>query len=156
MGWDINNWEAVGNLATVVTAAVAVFSAGFAFGQIFSQIKATREVRATEAYDAYLKLCVEKPEFSSTTAFQKRFNRAPNPDAATNSNEDEQYLWFVSVMLNAGEQIILSAPKSQEWQSSLISQMSYHKTTLKLVWGDWKRHYSQQLQKLVQEAVPQV
>jgi hypothetical protein len=163
MNWAIQTWADVGSVATVVTAGIALLSAGFALGQISAQARVAREVKAIEAWDGYLRLCVEKPELSSSATFFRTYSRYPNVDYTQNSKEDEQYLWFVSALLNAGEQILLNAPEGREWKAAIKDQVGFHEPVLKQVWygrrkpepalDAWFPYYSKRMQQIVRNVV---
>ena len=137
----------------MIGTCIAAVAAVFAVVQYFGQSKLTRETRATQSYDAYLQLCVTHPELTSTAAFVKRYGREPNVDYKSNSTEDEKYLWFLSVMLNASEQVVLNTPKNHAWETTISAQVSYHMTTMKRVWANWQKHYSAKLVSVVEKAL---
>jgi hypothetical protein len=169
MDWSIDDWTELGAAASVtaagvsiVSAFVAIISLFFVYSQIKSQSKSAREVKAIEAWDAYLRLCVDRPELSSETTFESAFKRKPNTNYLDNDKDDERYLWFVSVMLNASEQVLLNSPSWRDWRHAIRAQVVYHETFLRSVWLDsdvegapagWRSHYSKRVCDIVESVI---
>ena len=163
MAFALNDWSDVGDAATAATFVVAFASAVFAVGQVRGQARVAREIRATEAWDNYLRLCVDQPELSSVSAFQNEYRRSPNLDYRQNSKEDEKYLWFLSVLLNASEQVLLSAPNWRRWRDAIADQLSYHAAVLDVVWSGsaesgqgWMHHYSERMRSIVRDVLAEL
>src|SRR5215469_6261088 len=114
------------NQAQVVTAAISCVAALIAVGAVlaaFLQVRAARSVQregvARQAYSGYLKLCFAEPAFASGN-WQKSFPAIPE------NLQFEKYEWFVSVMLNACEAILLHVADKDEWIETIRSQIGYH------------------------------
>lgn len=74
--------DAWANLATVAGVGVAFISAGLVVWQVRKAREAAHEERAKAAHQAYIHLCIEHPELSSSEAFlvylkAKRATMAP-------------------------------------------------------------------------------
>jgi len=155
-------WDAYVPVANVVGGFATGFAAGIAIAtiiigvwQVRRTILVARETNALETYNDYLKLCVERPELSShTLAVRTLPGETVKGILRQLTVETERYLWFVSVMLNACEKIVLSArlteQKDPAWTAVVLSQLSYHRSTLREVWPEWRRHYSDELRGFVE------
>ena len=154
-GW--HDWvepaSVVGGFATGLAAAGALVALVPGIIQILSGIRANREAGALQAHRDYLRLCFDNPEYSSTALFKQA-----HPEVYLATIEQaltpvtEKYLWFVSVLLNTCEQLILFVSSKAEWRAVAVSQLSYHADVLRVVWPSWRTHYSAEMDVLVREA----
>lgn len=139
------------DIATIVGGWATFFAFVYAFVQVRSTLKANREAAALEAYRDYLMACVERPEFSSYHMFVDRYPNAFRGgigDIAT--LEVQQYLWFLSNLLNTVEQIAEHVSISNdEWYVVIKSQLGFHWRTLDAMWKQWGPAYSPRLGALV-------
>jgi hypothetical protein len=155
-------WNAWVNPATVIGGLATGFGAAFALGallaayfQIRANAKSQREAVALQAHRDYLRLCFDNPEFSSTHAFRVRFGDAPfrGSDGSYRSMEGERYQWFLSILLNTCEQVLLHLEKSEDWRETMRRQLTYHAHALEECWPRWKAMYGEELDILVQQAI---
>ena len=113
-----------------------------------------REMASLQTWNDYLKLCVERPEFSSSDLFKRSFGAAKLKGLASQLEPDtERYLWFISLMLNGCEQVLLGMPASQDWWDTLADQVKYHGEAIEQIWPRWERHYAAKMRSLVQEGL---
>ena len=105
------------NLSTVITGVVAILAFIGAIWQVFASKRSQREATASELCGSYLELAVEYPLLAK--ADDSLFKD-------TNSQEFEQYEWFVSVMLHACERILDLAPEDEVWRKAIQAQITYH------------------------------
>jgi hypothetical protein len=107
--------SAIGGVATVAGVAIALVAAGFAWGQMTSSRKTQREAIALQRYNDYLKLAFQHPQFASGALGDK----PDDPDFF-------QYEWFVKLMLNACEGIVLFVGDDPQWVDSIKAQIRWH------------------------------
>ena len=93
--------------AAVSGVGIALVAAWYARSQITAGLQASRESSAMDAYRSYLALCIERPELSSSLLYLKKTGCGSFKGITKELSEDsERYLWFVSNLLNTGEQIV--------------------------------------------------
>jgi hypothetical protein len=142
------------NQAQVVSAAIACIAAIIAVGAVIAAIlqvraahAAQRETLARQAYNDYIKLCFNEPAFACGD-WQKSSDKLPQDLLF------EKYEWFVSIMLNACEAILLHVPNKGEWLETIQAQIGYHSTYIRSqqFQKNCALHYSIQLRKPLAEA----
>ncbi len=141
------------NIATICTALIAGVAAIIAWNAYRAEIASALDVRARDTYQDYLKFCVSHPELSSTQSFEK-YIKSNFSNVNKDSIEVERYYWFISVMLNACEQIILFVPDDPSWQDVIEAQISYHLPAIAYNWNDWSGHYSDEMVELIERVLP--
>lgn len=150
--FSVANTTEAANQAQIVSAAIACVSVTVAVAGaalVLLQVRAARSIQreaiARQTYNEYLKLCFAEPAFASG-----------NWDKATSAGLSqellfEKYEWFVSVMLNACELILLHVAEKDEWLEAIRSQISYHSNYCKS--NDFRKnyasHYSAELRQLL-------
>lgn len=161
MVWGWSTWkdavdpaQVVGGWATFVAALIAFAALLAAAIQVRLAQKISRESGALQAYREYLRLCFDHPDFSSFNMF-----RAKHPDSerflGTNvlDEQSERYQWFLSILLNTVEEIVLNVSSKNEWRTALVTQLSYHGGALEVIWPALKGHYDQRLNNLVADGI---
>ena len=136
---------AIGGVAAVVGLGIGLLAAAFAWGQIASARRVQRESLALARYNDYLRLAFEHPRFASGEA-----------GSTENAAEFEKYEWFVSLMLNACEGILLYVGHNKEWMNSIKAQIDWHKLYCKTnPWfrKNYKAHYFNELCEIIDEVV---
>ena len=115
-----NQAQVVSAAAACIGAAVAVAAATLVLIQVRAARLIQREAVALQLYNDYLKLCFAEPAFAGG---QWKLN------SSSKLSEDflyQKYEWFVSLMLNACESILLYAAKADEWTATIKTQLNYH------------------------------
>jgi hypothetical protein len=151
-----------GNWAEWATAGVAVGALGFAWWQI-NEAKGSRADSTTLAHDEatlqvwndYLRLCFQHPEYSSAEMV-KRILPGKTLEGILKqlSCESERYLWFLSIMMNSCEQVLLRQPSEITWRRALKAQIGYHSEVIEVLWDSgWSDHYGSEMNTLVREAL---
>jgi hypothetical protein len=148
----IANTTEAANQAQVVSAAIACVGATIAVAAaalVLLQVRAARSIQreaiARQTYNEYLRLCFAEPAFAS--------GNWDKTNSAGLSKEllFEKYEWFVSVMLNACESILLHVADQDEWSDAIRSQIGYHSKYIKSddFQKNYAAHYSSELRKLL-------
>ncbi|HXE85398.1 MAG TPA: hypothetical protein VN524_01210 [Hyphomicrobiaceae bacterium] len=134
------NWQAVSAAVAALALLTAIAGACIAFGQYRNASILQREATAQQTYDQYLRLSFEHPDLAAAEVGDSTLAR-------------EKYGWFVSIMLNAGERILLQVPDDKEWGRAVRSQVAYHCMYLKGSEFQSKLacHYSPQIREIVQK-----
>ncbi len=152
---DVTDWMQAS--AAVVGAGIAVAAAWYARKQIEGGLKTSRESVAMEAYRSYLSLCIEYPQMSSSDMYLKLTNRKNFVGIMEELSEaSERYLWFVSNLLDTGEQIVEHVDGREQWRALILQQVKYHAPALVEAWPDWKYAYGDIMCGIVVEAVGDV
>jgi hypothetical protein len=111
--------ESLASVPDIVTATVAVLALIGAIWQVVVSRSAQREATAAGLYGSYLALAVEYPKLAGA--------KVSIPQNHANFDEEfERYEWFVSVMLNAFEQIIEGTSGDDVWETTILDQMRFH------------------------------
>ena len=140
---------AIAAFALVVSVGAAVFAARR--GAVTAKTQS-----ALAIYHDYLRLCVEHPMMASFEAASSIPNFPSLDELEDACTEDsERYLWFVSFMLSACENIRFSDDYDNDWKRAIADQITFHEGPLRVLWvGNWEHHYSEKLDELVREALP--
>jgi hypothetical protein len=143
----------------VISAAALVVSIFAVFFAAKRQAGIAQTQSAVSIYHDYLRMCVEYPMFASYEA-AKRIDGFPSlsnlEDAVT--PDSERYLWFVSFMLSACDNIIYSDDyDANDWERAILAQIEYHEAPLARLWPEhWEHEYSPRLRKLISEKMPKL
>ena len=144
-GWaallNVELWVKWANIATPIIAVLAI---GAAIKQIRTAKEESKRAIAHAAYDRYLDLCFENVNFSGgydTTS-----------TSSVDDKEHKQYLWFVSKMLFAFEQVLDVYPNDQEWSKTIKNQLKRHRSHLSISGTVNRNEWSASLSLLIQEA----
>jgi hypothetical protein len=146
----VNSATIVGGFATAIGVGFALVTVFVTAWQVNINREINRETNALQTHREYLKLCIEYPHLSCSIIFQED-NPEIELDKITKyiTRETEQYLWFISFMLNTYEQIFLMYPKNSEWRSSISSNIEYHMPVIKEIWHEVGEHYNPRFQEFV-------
>ena len=132
-------------LSTVVTGVVAVLALFGAVWQVRVGRRSQREATASALYADYLSHAMQNPRLASACI------EVPQKDNST--EEFESYEWFVSLMLNACEQILDLTKGDKEWEATISAQLTYHSDYLLSDRFD-RGYYSQGLFALLPRSRP--
>jgi hypothetical protein len=150
---QIVDWGATGSMlsaaATVFAVLVAILGARIAL----HQISASREAAALSAWNDYLRLCFENPNYACVDQARKVVPKGLSQLEDNPSVEAEKYQWFLSIVLNSCEQVLLGMPNVHEWRGTLVDQVWYHAEAIAQLWGKWKEGYSEKMQSIVDEGL---
>tara|TARA_B100000678_G_scaffold177164_1_gene147767 strand:+ start:285 stop:881 length:597 start_codon:yes stop_codon:yes gene_type:complete len=154
--WDTYTSAAtvVGGFATGLAVGIAVATLLAGLLQMNRAVRLSHEMNALDSYQAYLNLCIEYPEFTSTTLAKEKLkidDMSKVDDLIT--PEAERYVWFISFLLSSCEKILRSANSSRKWSLIIENQLSYHRSTLVAVWPRWSFFFSSQLDELVRKVI---
>lgn len=131
------------NISTIVTAIVALLALVGAVWQVMVSRRSQREATASGLYGDYLALAVQYPRLASACCEGARKNRSTR-------DEFESYEWFISLMLNAFEQILDLTEGDMIWRKAITDQITYHRDYISSK-GFVRGHYSSSLQELFAE-----
>ena len=133
-----------------VSALATVAAFGYAIYQVWVTKQSSRELDAQQAYRDYLKLCVERPELSSSLVFAKSRGLKTFIGADMSLTPDtEAYLWFVTIVLSTCEAILDRVASRGPWRRALKSQIRHHQPVLEAHWDKWQKAYSERTRLLV-------
>ncbi|WP_261858178.1 hypothetical protein [Photobacterium sanguinicancri] len=111
-------WDKRADIFMMTIAGIAL---AFTVAQLRSGRRESRRATAYSAYQEYLKLCFENPDFAYGDQSTIKKNGKTNP----------KYPWFVSQMLFTFEQVLESDKSDNEWKTAIKSQLKMHKWYLK-------------------------
>lgn len=154
------------NAYTVSASVVSGFATGFAvliggisllliYFQTRQAAVISQQAMAIGAHKEYIHLCIQHPHLSSSHMMarflgQEKFNNILNDLSV----ESEKALWFMSYVLFAMEQLILTnihhGKVDPAWQSTVEDQLGFHADLLRIVWPGWRSHYSDRMGKIIQ------
>lgn len=151
-GWaallDVELWVKWSTIATaaatILMVVIAAVAACFGRKQIITARKESKRAIAHAAYDRYLDLCLEKTEFSFGS---------DDPKKTFGESKFKEYLWFVSKMLFAFEQILDVYTNDDAWSATIRSQLKRHKYHLNQSSTVIRKEWSEPLMKLINEVI---
>ena len=114
--WVWEHADKIGNLSQVFLALFTVGTVFFAYYQITSSRASQREATAMQLYKDYLVLSFQHPEYA-------------NPERKKTITE-YKYRWFVSVLLNACDEILVCVPADVDWRRIIAAELEYHEDYL--------------------------
>lgn len=148
----------IGGFATAVGILVGGFSLLLVWFQIHRGASVSREIAAFDAHKEYICLCIEYPHLSSSFMMKQHLG-IKNFDGILYSEkaETERALWFLSYVLFAMEQLILTSGRwngdDPAWRTTVMDQLGYHAELLDAVWSEWRAHYSEKMDEVVAAAL---
>jgi hypothetical protein len=154
------DWAATGTMlsaiATLLAVVVAIVGARIALQQVGASKAvaanadlAAREAAALAAWNVYLRLCFENPAYACADQARKVIPKGLKGLSENPSLEAEKYQWFISIVLNSCEQVLLGMPNASDWRSTLVDQIWYHAEPIQQLWGEWKEGYSDKMNGIV-------
>lgn len=119
-------------VSTIAVPFIAFVALIVAIFQIKAGRNAAQRAAAYTIYQAYLRLAMDNPMFSS-----------PDKEKITSNKElFSRYKWYVSNMLLSFEEILLISHRQNDWKTALESQLKTHAWYLvnssSVRRGDWK------------------
>lgn len=129
--------------ADIIVAVVAVIALLFTMIQIKINKIETRRAIALTAYNEYLKLSFDFPEYSY----------GDEQHITNNCSAFDKYPWFVSKMLFCFEQILSVEKNNKEWKIALESQLSKHSWFLKKSKSVRRKEWSKDLQEIINKVI---
>src|SRR6476660_3155661 len=109
--WIWEHADKIGHLSEAALAIFAMCTVVFAYVQISAARASQREATAMVSYKDYLLLSFRYPEYAN-----------PKKKVIT----ENKYRWFVSVLLNACDEILNSVPKDPDWKCIVAAELEYH------------------------------
>ena len=147
-GGALGNW--ISAAATVVTAIVAIVAVAYAR----RQVEMAQQSTALTTWDQYLRLCFDHPTYSSGDLVRPLMKDQTFRSVWDQGTEaSEKYLWFLSITLNSCEKVLLNIKAPQEWWDTLAEQVEYHAEAMEELWPRWRKGYSEQMDRLVQDGL---
>ena len=103
-------------------------------------------------------LCFEHPELASSYLMSKHLGVSDFSRIMTDITlEGEKALWFISYVLFAMEQLLLSNARwfriDPVWKSTVEAQLGYHASLLAVVWPEWCEMYHPKMDRVVQRVL---
>ncbi|UVO53266.1 hypothetical protein [Sphingomonas sp. SUN039] len=158
-------WEQLVPVATVIgglAGGLGLLIASLSLIAVLIQtIYSGRVSRQTTAFDAhkdYMRLCIEHPELSSSYMMVKFISPLTFETILESPTiKGEKALWFMSYVLFAMEQLVLSAEtrgiSRSAWLRTVEDQLGYHADLLRVVWPVWAHHYAEAVNEIVQRVL---
>jgi hypothetical protein len=109
---------------------------------------------AIRGYDAFFRMCVERPELATFTNAKKNL-RISEPKKLWGSFdvEDSRYVWFVAYALKVFDDILELAPFYMT-VDDIKCHLEYHKESINAIWDEnWIDSYSPKLNEIVQSVI---
>lgn len=129
--------------ADIIVAVIAFLALLFTFFQINISKRESRRATAFSAYNEYLQLCFDFPNYSYGSK-----------SIIMHAGKVEiQYPWFISRMLFCFEQILVVEKDNKQWLIALESQLTKHSWYLKNSNSIKRKEWSKNLQELIDKAV---
>ena len=159
------DWVATGSIvsagATVLAVGVAIVGTRIALQQIRASKavaadadRAAREAAALTAWNVYLRLCFDNPAYACADQARKVVPTGLKGLRENPSLEAEKYQWFISIVLNSCEQVLLGMRNVSEWRSTLVEQIYYHAEAIQQFWaGEWDEQYSSEMNGIVRDGL---
>ena len=124
--WD--NAEKIGALSTAVAVIFSAFALGFGAGQIAAGRSTQREATAKEVWRSFEQLSFENPKLS----FPREAGIIAE-DGTVNGDLEERtrYLWYVSIMMLACEEVLTSYGGRGDWAAAVEAQFVRHQLYLR-------------------------
>jgi len=129
--------------ADIIVAFVALIALIFTIIQIIINKREARRTTALSAYNEYLKLCFDFPQYSFGS----------ETDIIIGGTVGPQYPWFISRMLFCFEQILVVEKNNKEWIIALESQLSKHSWYLKHSNSVKRKEWSKDLQDMIKKVI---
>lgn len=148
--WLWANAEKLGAMATIVAAFVGMGALIFAALQIASGRNVAMETTALQAYQDYLRSCIDRPHLGTWKMFSawSGHKTADQLEAQTDAKA-EAYVWLLSDMLMTCELALIAARRDPSWLNTIDTQIELHAPAIQAVWPHWRSVYSQPLRKVV-------
>lgn len=130
-------------LSPIMSGAVAVWAVCVAKKTIRENKEIAKKTVADTAYQDYLQLAMENPEFAKGYVADSRSERDPIYD---------RYVWYVARMIFCFEQIVEveGSLKDSSWANTLKEHLGYHSEHFKKTKVVEKRLYIQPILDLIQ------
>ncbi|MEZ2600585.1 hypothetical protein [Kluyvera intermedia] len=127
----------------IIVAIIAFAALLFTIIQIGINKREARRATAFAAYNEYLKLSFDFPQYSYGLKNK----------IIVNGSTDLQYPWFVSRMLFCFEQILVVEKDNEEWLIALESQLSKHSWYLIKSKSVKRNEWSRDLKKIINKVI---
>lgn len=136
-------WSSIlANIGTFMAMIVAMGAAYIAYHQYISSKEETKHATASNIYQQYLLLCIDKSHF----AFGM-------DKPVTRTQLYGEYCWFVSSMLFAFEQILEAQTNDEKWKDTIRSQLRMHKEFLRNSRTVRDQEWTKDLQDLINQVI---
>lgn len=133
-------------LLTLIALIVAVL-------QLRQNAKQSRESYARDAWLRYLEIGLEHPLFHSTDSAIASIGASSASDLLKlETSDSERYFWFVDIMLEASERMLLFS-EEKFIEDTVLENLNFHLEAIKLTWESQGRFYSDTLRSMVDQAI---
>lgn len=141
------------SLSDWIVAIATVSALLLAVWQIRTNGRLARQDTAIQMWMEYLRLGLDNPDLGETR-IALRYLRIKSVDnlVAGDTLNSQRYLWFLTVLLDAGENLILHR-FSPLWQTTIEQNVGYHRDALALIWPEEAQHYTPQFGELVERVI---
>lgn len=150
MDWVWTNAEKLGALATIVAAFIGVGALVFAAMQIASARAVAMETSALQAYQEYMRSCIDRPHLGTWKMFAAWSGQSSADTLEDQSDvKTEAYVWLLSDMLMTCELALVAARRDRSWLETIHGQIVLHEPAVRAVWPTWRSVYSASLRRVV-------
>jgi hypothetical protein len=144
----------VGGFSTGIAVIVGIISIRAVLLQTRQNTLVSNQLSALESQKSYIRLSIEYPHFSSSLMMSKHLKLNTFKGILDICKpETEQALWFISYVLFAMEQEILTYSRrgavDGSWRYLVEDQLGYHAQLLEEIWPAWRSMYSQEMDQIV-------
>ncbi len=137
------------NIAEWIVALATVGGLIMVAWQIRESRKLAQQAAAIQSWSEYLRLGLDNPELGETWIALKSLRISSAVKLVSGETiRSQRYLWFLSIMLEAAENLIAAYPEGS-WKLTVEENLRYHRPALKAFWQTEGRFYSPELRKIV-------
>lgn len=137
---SISEWVVA--IATVGALLIAIW-------QIRENGKLARQDTAIQTWMEYVRLGLANPDLGETRIALKYLRiRSAEKLVSGDTIGSQRYLWFLTVMLDACQNLILHR-FTKLWNTTIEENIRYHREALAILWPDESKHYSKTFGVLV-------
>jgi len=140
-------------IADWIVAACTVAALLIAAWQLRASAQAAGQTHARSAWMEYLRLGLANPDLGEERFALSRLKLNGIEDLVSgDSLESQRYLWFLSVLMEACESLIIYFPTTY-WKLTIAENLSFHREAIKEIWPQEKALYSSEMQDIVEEVI---
>jgi len=150
MDWIWTEAEKLGGVATMFAALVGLCALVPAAWQIVSAKSVALRISAIEAYQSYMRSCIDRPHLGTWKMFVAWSGHTSAEQLEDQSDvKAEAYVWLLSDMLMTCELALYAARSDKSWLDTIHGQIKLHEPAIRALWPRWRLVYSPSLRRIV-------